>query len=258
MPPDAGPPAAGPLTAAVWPHALPATVIFDFDGVVLDSNRLKTDAFGRVLAEAGYSVGAVEAFLAYQARNFGRSRYLLFDDFLRDFAADEPGERDRERLLAAFGRACVDGYGDVPETEGVRDLLEALRNRGARLFVASGSDQEELRGVVAVRGLAGYFDDVLGSPMRKTDCVRTILAGLGEPTREARRAWFVGDAVADLQAAEDHGVPFVYVRRYSNVQDLFDGELAARCACVVETPGALAARLASLAPGDAAAAAPAR
>ena len=229
-----------------WPQAVPDTVIFDFDGVVLDSNRLKTDAFGRVLADAGYSAGAVEAFLAYQARNFGRSRYLLFDDFLREFAGDEPGERDRDRLLAAFGRACVDGYGDVAETEGVRDLLDGLRRCGARLFVASGSDQEELRGVVAARGLADYFDDVLGSPMRKTDCVRAILQGLGEQETVARAAWFVGDAVADLQAAEDHGVAFVYVRRYSNVQDLFDGELAPRCACVVDTPRALAERLAQV------------
>lgn len=229
-----------------WPRAIPATVIFDFDGVVLDSNRLKTDAFGRVLADAGFSPGAVERFLAYQARNFGRSRYLLFDDFLREFAGDEPGERDRDRLLAAFGRACVDGYGDVAETEGVRDLLEWLRQSGTRLFVASGSDQEELRGVVAARGLAGYFDDVLGSPMRKTDCVGAILQRVGDPVLVARNAWFVGDAVADLQAAEDHGVAFVYVRRYSNVQDLFDGELAARCACVVETPRALAARLAQV------------
>lgn len=229
-----------------WPQAVPDTVIFDFDGVVLDSNRLKTDAFGRVLADAGYSAGAVEAFLAYQARNFGRSRYLLFDDFLREFAGDEPGERDRDRLLAAFGRACVDGYGDVAETEGVRDLLDGLRRCGARLFVASGSDQEELRGVVAARGLADYFDDVLGSPMRKTDCVRAILLGLGEPETAARAAWFVGDAVVDLQAAEDHGVAFVYVRRYSNVQDLFDGELAPRCACVVDTPRALAERLAQV------------
>ena len=245
MPPDAGGP---PATA--WPRALPETVIFDFDGVVLDSNRLKTDAFGSVLAEAGFSAGAVAHFLAFQARNFGRSRYLLFDDFLRDFAGDEAGERDRDRLLAAFGRTCVDGYGQVAETDGVRDLLETLRAAGARLFVASGSDQEELRGVVAARGLAPYFEDVLGSPMRKTDCVRTILQSLGEPQRAARGAWFVGDAVADLQAAEDHGVPFVYMRRYSTVQDLFDGELAPRCACVVETPGELARRLHGLGAGS--------
>ncbi len=245
MQPDADRP-----SAAAWPQALPATVIFDFDGVVLDSNRLKTDAFGRVLADAGYSAEAVARFLAYQARNFGRSRYLLFDDFLREFAGDEAGNRDREHLLAAFGRACVDGYGAVPETEGVRELLDGLRARGTRLFVASGSDQEELRGVVAARGLGDYFDDVLGSPMRKTDCVRTILHALGEPAQAARAAWFVGDAVADLQAAEDHGVPFVYVRRYSNVQDLFDGELSARCACLVETPRELAVRLAGLVDGS--------
>lgn len=237
MPPDAV------LSAgATWPPALPASVIFDFDGVVLDSNRLKTDAFGTVLVGAGYSAATVQRFLAYQARNFGRSRYLLFDDFLRDFAATESGERDPERLLSAFGRACVEGYGTAAETDGIRRLLDQLQGRGARLFVASGSDQEELRGVVAARGLGGYFEDVLGSPMRKSDCVGAILRSIGSADAAAS-AWFVGDAVADLQAAEDHGVAFVYVRRYSNVKDLFDGELAARCACIVETPGDLADRL---------------
>jgi phosphoglycolate phosphatase-like HAD superfamily hydrolase len=237
LPPDVAPPA-----GRAWPARPPATVIFDFDGVVLDSNRLKTDAFGTVLAAAGYSTGTVKRFLSYQARNFGRSRYLLFDDFLRDFADGEAGERDAGRLLAAFGRACVEGYGAVPETLGIRRLLDRLRGAGSRLFVASGSDQEELRGVVAARGLGGYFEDVLGSPTRKTDCVAAILRALGG-AEAAASAWFVGDAVADLKAAEDHGVAFVYVRHYSNVKDLFDGDLASRCACIVETPAELADRL---------------
>ncbi len=236
------PPEVARSDGRAWPARPPATVIFDFDGVVLDSNRLKTDAFGRVLSDAGYSSGTVGRFLAYQARNFGRSRYLLFEDFLRDFAGEEAGERDAGRLLAAFGRACVDGYGAVAETEGIRRLLDRLRGAGTRLFVASGSDQEELRGVVVARGLGGYFEDVLGSPMRKTDCVAAILGALGGADAAAS-AWFVGDAVADLQAAEAHGVAFVYVRRYSNVKDLFDGDLASRCACIVETPAELADRL---------------
>lgn len=238
------PPEVGPSAGRAWPASPPTTVIFDFDGVVLDSNRLKTDAFGSVLAAAGYSAPTVERFLSYQARNFGRSRYLLFDDFLRDFAGAEAGERDAGQLLAAFGRACVDGYGSVAETDGIRRLLDRLRGAGTRLFVASGSDQEELRRVVVARGLGGYFEDVLGSPMRKTDCVAAILRSLGG-AEAAASAWFVGDAVADLQAAEDHGVAFIYVRRYSNVKDLFDGELASRCACIVETPADLADRLAA-------------
>lgn len=74
-----------------------------------------------------------------------------------------------------------------------------------------------------------------------------MLAGLGDPVEAARRAWFVGDAVADLEAAEDHGVAFVYMRRYSNVKDLFDADLRPHCSLVAETPAELAARLSSFA-----------
>src|SRR5690606_28142226 len=59
-----------------------ATLVFDCDGVVLDSNRVKTEAFYQVALP--YGEAAAQAFVAYHTANGGISRYKKFAHFLHE------------------------------------------------------------------------------------------------------------------------------------------------------------------------------
>lgn len=183
-------------------------VAFDCDGVILDSNPMKCDAFRDTVAS--YPAEATEPFLAYQRTAFGTSRYRLFDMFFADYLGREPEPGERDGLLEAFGRKCRQAYGVQPFTLGALETLSDLAARGVRLSVVSGSDQDELREMFEGRGLTGLFvDGIYGSPTSKADNLATVAAMTAGPLV------FVGDAEADVKAARVVGARFIGMATWS-------------------------------------------
>jgi phosphoglycolate phosphatase-like HAD superfamily hydrolase len=200
------------------PVPAPGAVVFDCDGVLLDSNTLKVELFRETVEQTGFAPADVERFSAYQAANFGTSRFALFEELLSWDLEVRP-DIDRDALVDHYASLLGTRYAKAPETSGMRDAVTAL---GARvpLYVVSGSAQEELRGVFRERGDLGMFVDVLGSPTRKSDNLQTVVNALavGPAPLAANDVVFVGDAEADLKAAATCGVRFVYMDGYSTVQ----------------------------------------
>jgi len=184
----------------------PAIIILDCDGVLLDSNTMKIAAFRTALAD--YPDEPVAQFSAYQARNFGRSRYVLFKDFFT-FLGREPKEGEIDKLLERYAAIVRSAYLDAPLTPGCLDILTQL-SAVRPIYVASGSDQEELRWVLQQRSLAHFFKGIFGSPQSKTDILSALTPANGE------RALFIGDARADFEAAQRHDwCDFIYMRQFS-------------------------------------------
>ena len=72
------------------------TLIFDCDGVVLDSNRVKTEAFRAAAMPWGRA--AAEALVANHVANGGVSRYEKFASFLEHILPEQaPGSWTRSR-----------------------------------------------------------------------------------------------------------------------------------------------------------------
>lgn len=185
-------------------------VIFDCDGVLLDSNGLKIVAFQDCARDFGFDESAILAFTRWQSANFGTSRYRVFERLLGgDFGPVPPGVT-LQRLLDTFGARVRSGYLSVPEAKGTSRLLEILE--GVPLYVASGSDERELREVFESRGLADKFRAVRGSPSPKARLVREICedSSMLSPL-------FVGDAHADADAAQENSIDFVFVSGLSTV-----------------------------------------
>lgn len=193
-------------------------IIFDCDGVLLDSNALKTDCFREVLEEAAFDPGDIARFLEFQRASFGMSRYRLFEALLGwDLA--RPTTLDRDALVARYAATLGGRYVKSAETPGMRAVISALA-RETRLYIVSGSDQAELREVMAERGDAAPFRRILGSPANKVDNLASVLAELaaGGPPPAPHRVVFVGDAEADMMAARHHGLRFVYMDGFSAAQ----------------------------------------
>lgn len=217
-----------PLSAVSPPIAM----VFDCDGVLLDSNRLKTDSFRDSLLEHGYGESDVAEFVKLQKRSFGTSRYRQFEMFFTEILKREVDAAMRDSLLAAFGRKCREGYMDSQPTLGCLDLLESVRDRYP-LYIASGSDEAELRDVFAARGLDRYFNAIYGSPTPKSDLLRRIVVEL-QP-EDPKSVWFFGDAKADFEAARAASAQFFFVAAYSSDRANMEALAAAESFPVIET-----------------------
>jgi HAD superfamily hydrolase (TIGR01549 family) len=184
-------------------------IIFDCDGVLFDSNTLKTEAFREVLAD--YPQEIVEQFIVYHQTNGGISRYVKLRKFFTDFLQTSVDENKVEDLIREFGNSCQRLYQKAALTPGCLQILETISSQ-IPLYVASGSDENELRQVFSWRNLDKYFQGIYGSPKTKQACVSEILLKVGSN----QRILLVGDAESDWRAASSTGINFVFMSGFSD------------------------------------------
>lgn len=188
--------------------------IFDCDGVILDSNALKSRAFGEALQ--GEDQELIDRFIRYHMENGGISRYVKFDHFFRTIKGASDYQVDLEACLQRYAGICRRGLLECEEIPGIRKLLGLFAQHKTPCFVVSGGDQAEVRDAFQTRNLTDRFSGIFGSPTPKKEILNTLrkdgkISGLGI---------YFGDAQSDLMAAQATGVEFVFV---SGVTDWFDG-----------------------------------
>lgn len=189
-----------------------ATLVFDCDGVVLDSNKVKTEAFRQ--AALPYGAEAAESLVAYHISNGGVSRYKKFQYFLDEII--QPGQKGPglEALLAGYAAAVREGLMKCAIADGLHELRSTYPDQ--RWLIVSGGDQVELREIFAVRGLDTLFNGgIFGSPDDKKvilerECGR---GNIQSPTL------FLGDSTYDHRASTAAGLDFVFVSAWTEVQN---------------------------------------
>ncbi|MEI2392032.1 HAD family hydrolase [Priestia megaterium] len=183
-------------------------IIFDCDGVLLDVNTLKCEAFAKSVE--GYPREDVDAFVEYCKNTFGISRYKKFKDFFNLFAKEDFQEAKYNYFLDVYADSCKKIYNSANLTEGALELLKILKSEGKRTYIASGSDELELREVFSNKNLNNYFNDIYGSPNTKSEAVKQIMA-----SSYRQNILFIGDALADSAVAKEHNLDYMYMYMYT-------------------------------------------
>lgn len=189
------------------------TLVFDCDGVVLNSNKVKTEAFYKVALP--YGEAAAQAMVDYHVAHGGVSRYKKFAYFLEHivpaFSTEHAGP-NLNQLLQSYSCLVQQGLLNCD----IAPDLELLRQQTpqTRWLIVSGGDQAELHEVFAKRDIAKWFDGgIFGSPDTKDEILSRELAcgNIQHP------ALFLGDSKYDYQAANTGGLDFVFVSGWSEV-----------------------------------------
>ena len=189
-------------------------VIFDCDGVILDSNALKSQAFEQTLQRQGIEAPIISEFLTYHHTHGGISRYKKFEELMQRWLNNWPNEQVYQQLLSDYSSLCVQLYQQSVYTRGALALIQHLHKAGKKLYVASGSDEQELRQVFAQKDLAQYFEAIYGSPKTKSEIVADLVNHHAES-----RCLMIGDAISDLKAAQQAGISFRGMLGYSDNPD---------------------------------------
>lgn len=193
------------------------TIVFDCDGVVLDSNVVKTQAYYRTAKHLGATDAQAQALVDYHVRLGGISRYHKFDYYLREITHEPVTEKAIQALLDVFARELEVVLVECQVAEGLNELRQATPQ--ASWMILSGGDQQEIRTLFAKRDLAKYFDGGLfGSPDNKD----TVLAREKENGHLQFPALFIGDSKYDFEAAQRAGLDFVFLSDWTEVTDWED------------------------------------
>ncbi len=177
-------------------------VVFDFDGVILESGNIKTEAFLELFADWPEHQ---EAVLAFHLANLGVSRYVKFRYVVEALWQRPYTPQDEAALGAAFEGLVLEKVLRCPFVPGAAETLAALADR-LPAFVASGTPQTELDLIVNERGLRSSFREVWGTPCTKPEILRDILQRHGWQPDDVL---MVGDGLSDYQAAQAVGTRFL-------------------------------------------------
>lgn len=188
------------------------TIIFDCDGVVLNSNQVKTQAFYE--ASKHYGEGPAKALVNYHVQNGGVSRYVKFEYFLTNIMEQSIDQTVLEDLLQRFAVAVKKGLLACKIAEGIEDLRH--KTHKSNWLIISGGDQKELREVFSIRVLDKLFQGgIFGSPDKKETIIkREIKAG-----NIVKPCLFIGDSKYDYEAAKNAELDFVFLSDWTEVKD---------------------------------------
>lgn len=182
----------------------PSLVIFDCDGVLVDTEPVANRLLARVLSEEGFAVSYEECRSLFVGRTMDAVRAHVEAAFGRALREDwTPYIRDR--TLEAF----AEGIEPVP---GAPDVIHALRAQGLSYCVASSGKFEKMRFTLGMTGLLPLVEDMLFS-------AEEVRAGKPAPDlflhaasrmgHEPSRCLVIEDSVPGVQAAVRAGMAVI-------------------------------------------------
>lgn len=177
-------------------------VIFDFDGVILESVEVKGEAFLHLFANRP---DLHKKIMAYHLEHGGVPRDQKIRHILSDFLGETPDPEKINIYSRKFSEYVFERVVGSPFVKGARETLDALYGH-VRMYIVSGTPHEEMNRIVEALHIAKYFHQVCGSPTGKIEWTGKIANNAGITTQQI--LW-VGDALSDYEAASAFGIRFV-------------------------------------------------
>ncbi len=181
-------------------RSLPAAVLIDVDGTLVDTNYLHAVTWWQAFGDAGHTVEMAEI---HRAIGMG-------SDHLLDHLLGENRDRSGDEGLSDAHTRYYRGYWErLASLPGAADLLRTCHVSGLRVVLSSSAKPDEMAVLRRAIGADDAIDEVVSSgDVESTkpapDLVEVALRKAGV---RAGQALFIGDSVWDVHAAARAGVP---------------------------------------------------
>jgi HAD superfamily hydrolase (TIGR01509 family) len=130
-------------------------VIFDCDGVLVDSELITNRVFAKMINELGVHLTLEDMFERFVGRSMAYSSNLIASMLKRPIP-DDFVEQYRIRTTAAL-------HAELEPVPGIESVLNELNARGVPFCVASSGSHEKMRTTLGITGLLSRFEDRLFS-----------------------------------------------------------------------------------------------
>ena len=179
------------------------TIFWDFDGVILDSMKVRDWGFEQIFKS--FKKGDVERLLKYHRENGGLSRYVKIRYFFEELLSQSIDEEEVLIYAEKFSRLMRKEL--INPNNLIIDSVKFIKNNFNRynFHIVSGSDQEELRFLCKELNINNYFKSINGSPTDKSILIKNILKNNVD---SIENCCVIGDSINDYEAAENNKICF--------------------------------------------------
>jgi phosphoglycolate phosphatase-like HAD superfamily hydrolase len=178
-------------------------ILWDFDGVILDSNAVRDLGFKKVLS--AYPDDQVNELMRFHHANGGLSRYVKFKYFFEQVLGQNISEEELLKLANSFSVIMKSLL--INPNLLILDSVNFIKKNFEKykMHIVSGSDQTELRFLCAELELTPFFHSIHGSPTAKKTLVKNMLH---EFNYDVKDCILIGDSINDYEAAIYNGIDF--------------------------------------------------
>lgn len=185
-------------------------IIFDFDGVICESVKVKTDAFKELYKTYGSDIQ--KKIVIHHEANGGISRFEKIKYYHNTFINKRIKEKEILSLANQFSKLVVEKVISSPYIPGALDYIKKCSKK-YKLFISTGTPTKEMKQILKSRKIDQYFSGVFGSPDKKNIHIKNIKSRYGI---SSNNLIFYGDSKADLDAALDEKINFVLIMNSFN------------------------------------------
>lgn len=178
-------------------------LLWDFDGVIMDSMPIRSKGFEVVLA--GYPKEQVDQLMAFHEANGGLSRYVKFRYFFEEIRKESITDQEVLILADKFSEIMLSLLMD--QNLLIQDSVSFIRSNWQKfeMHIVSGSDGKELRIINDSLDLSSFFKTINGSPTPKKQLVAAVLA---DNQYDKKEVILIGDSINDFDAASFNEISF--------------------------------------------------
>jgi len=178
------------------------SIFLDFDGVIVESVNIKTQAFRELFSQYPEKI---EDIVNYHLDNNAQSRYVKFKYICESILGEEYSESYEKKLDSELSRIVFNRIVSCPEVSGAIEFLDYFVQH-VPLFLISASPYQELNKILLFRDLQKYFRGIFGSPGRKIDHIQQIIA---QESFHPGNIIYIGDMQEDYRISKQSGMIFI-------------------------------------------------
>ena len=184
-------------------------LVFDFDGVILDSNHIKDETFFELYKKYGKKFS--NYVLNHHKSNRGISRFEKFKIYHKIIFDNNIKKKEIEKLNQSMNSIIIKSMMKTKLIYGIKHFLKNY-HKIYDCFIISASPEGELKEICDKKKISNYFIKIYGSPDNKFKNLNKLIKSYKYKRKEIL---YLGDSSNDYFFAKKSKISFINVRNKS-------------------------------------------
>lgn len=186
-------------------------LIFDMDGVIIDSVMTKVDCIRWALDCS--SKRLLDCFTKDFLRDFGKTRAHHFQNFFDNYYNGAAQFEDfYKHYVGRYEKMLQQEYFAINACKYAKNTLFYVKSSGKLVFLLTGAKPDDARKILGNNSLVGIFSKLIGAPITKPCGIDHIMCSFNVNKDEIL---FIGDSAHDMSSAHCKEITFLYVEKYA-------------------------------------------
>ena len=179
-----------------------SSVVFDFDGVILDTLPLKASAFVSLFPDISPELS--NKITTHHFLNGGISRFLKIPMYASWAGLSTLTKDDISKYSEQFSDYVLHFIKSAPPLPGIIEYIQ-LNSLSQKFFISSASSRSDLMVILSDIGILDSFCSVYGSPSSKNETLESLITS---HEISASNSCFIGDSVSDYEVSRSFNIDF--------------------------------------------------